>query len=519
MKKLYILAFAALAATFVSCKDNEPEVEQSLSVEPLTLTFAAEGAPSQEVAVKAVGVEWDIEVSAASSEWLDAVKNGDSGITVSVADNPKGDSRVGAVVVTVPAGSGLLKNKEITVTQSGNDTPETFSIALSESKLTFAGEGAAPQTVKVTVEGEGLTWKAQPEGEAVSWITVETVEGGFSVSVSDNPETKKREGVVTVTPSEESAEPRSVIVTQEGKIVPPSLSVDVEEIRFDYRGNTANSSSILVTAENTDWEAVAEDENGESVEWFSIRSSMPDYPSLFVEAVPNSDTAERTGYVVITAAAEGVEPVRVRIVQDAAVDHLSELTADVDLTPVLKNHYIMFNPSNDWEPAETISRFDCRFWGDGIEHSTTMWPPFSGTGEYMMLYLNTSKVEFNDEKIYYIPDFQYPVAEEEYGLEPVNTVSRGGVSSWDVNTTNGSWYYRMENGAEVEKAPIVAGSMTVTRDGDTYTVKMEFEDDLGFKLTGEYTGTLDVIGNGDPYPNPFPGGDEGGGIIDPGFGQ
>ena len=70
---------------------------------------------------------------------------------------------------------------------------------------------------------------------------------------------------------------------------------------------------------------------------------------------------------------------------------------------------------------------------------------------------------------------------------------RGDVDSWNVSSTNGSWYYRMENDTEVEKAPIVAGSMTVTRDGETYTIKMEFEDDLGFKLTGEYTGALDLV--------------------------
>ena len=495
MKKLYMLALAALAMTLVSCKGDEPEVKQSLSVEPLVLTFDATNAPSQEVAVEAVGVEWGIEVSAASSEWLKAVKNGDSGITVSVVDNPKSESRMGAVVVTVPSGSGLLKNKEITVTQQGNDTPETFSIALSESKLTFAGEGAEPQNVKVTVEGEGLTWEAKPEGAAASWITVETVDGGFSVSVSDNPDTNKRACVVTVTPSEESAEPCSVIVIQEGKVVPPSLSADIEEIVFDYRGNPTTNSGINVFAVNTEWNAVTEDVNGESVRWLKITSSMPYTPYLAIEASPNPDEVERTGYVVITATAEGVEPVRVRVVQDAAVYHLSELTDNVDLSSVLHNSYIFFHPSSDAESPEISTRFDCRFWADGIVHDTGAWPPFSGSGAYMMLYLTTKQLPVNDENIYYIPSFQYPVSDEGYESDVVeiDTVMRGDVDSWNVSSTNGSWYYRMENDTEVEKAPIVAGSMTVTRDGETYTIKMEFEDDLGFKLTGEYTGALALV--------------------------
>ena len=66
-------------------------------------------------------------------------------------------------------------------------------------------------------------------GDAASWITVTPGEGTLEVKVSDNPETAERSGNIVVTPSAESVGAKAIRVTQAGKVLPPSLSINVED--------------------------------------------------------------------------------------------------------------------------------------------------------------------------------------------------------------------------------------------------------------------------------------------------
>ena len=56
----------------------------------------------------------------------------------------------------------------------------------------------------------------------------------------------------------------------------------------------------------------------------------------------------------------------------------------------------------------------------------------------------------------------------------------------------GTTYTRLENGTYTVNAPLVSGTMTVSRSGDTYTLQFDFKDDQGYTVTGTYEGPLNA---------------------------
>ena len=246
MKRL--LFISALCLLFASCGgDKGPDGGgvPSLKVEPSSLDFAAVSAPSQSVTVTAVNVEWEVRVSDTASAWLKAEKTDGTTVTVSVTDNGTPEQRTGSFTV-VPTNNEDVKAKSVTVVQTGGDVEYKFSV--EPASLTFEAEGAAAQTVTITAEG-GLTWEAEVEGDAASWITVTPGEGMLEVKVSDNPETAERSGNIVVTPSAESVGAKAIRVTQAGKVLPPSLSINVEDpetgITFKANGEVASGTTSI----------------------------------------------------------------------------------------------------------------------------------------------------------------------------------------------------------------------------------------------------------------------------------
>ena len=334
MKKF--LFIPALCLLFASCggdKGTDGGGVPSLKVEPSSLDFAAVSAPSQSVTVTAVNVEWEVRVSDTASAWLKAEKTDGTTVTVSVTDNGTPEQRTGSFTV-VPTNNEDVKAKSVTVVQTGSDVEYKFSV--EPVSLTFEAEGAAAQTVTITAEG-GLTWEAEAEGDAASWITVTPGEGTLEVKVSDNPETAERSGNIVVTPSAESVGAKAIRVTQAGKVLPPSLSINVEDpetgLHFRANGAASDAGTIRVTAVNTDWNARAVDAEGNAVTWFSVAVNKEDgLSSIGLTVTKNETYEERVGYVVITATVEGVPEIRVTVTQDAALEHLSTLTEDADVS-------------------------------------------------------------------------------------------------------------------------------------------------------------------------------------------
>ena len=249
MKKYLWLAPVMLLAA--ACKP-ETDNTASLSATPTEIEFAATGGAAQTIAVTAKNVAWDYSVPESTGAWITAEKR-DGGLSVMAADNMSKDGRTGQIRIFAE-NNDKVPAISITLRQAGNaDAPDLY-LTVEPTSLTFEGEGAAPQEVKVTPSVETLAWSATAEDDAAAWITVEEGNGTFTVSVQDNPEESRRTGRIIVTPSEPSAEAKAVIVVQEGKIVPPSLTVTpTDPLAWEY--DDLNQAYLTVTAVNCTWTA------------------------------------------------------------------------------------------------------------------------------------------------------------------------------------------------------------------------------------------------------------------------
>ena len=490
MKKF--LFIPALCLLFASCGgDKGPDGGgvPSLKVEPSSLDFAAVSAPSQSVTVTAVNVEWEVRVSDTASAWLKAEKTDGTTVTVSVTDNGTPEQRTGFFTV-VPTNNEDVKAKSVTVVQTGSDVEYKFSV--EPAALTFEAEGAAAQTVTITAEG-GLTWEAEVEGDAASWITVTPGEGTLEVKVSDNPETAERSGNIVVTPSAESVGAKAIRVTQAGKVLPPSLSINVEDpetgITFKANGEVASgTTSIQVTAVNTDWNARAVDAEGNAVTWFSVVADKENGLSkISINMSKNETTEERVGYLLITATVEEVPDIRVTVTQKGLQEYYSTLTENVVLD-ALANARVNVSPTQAWEP-EVGASWILEIGTEGVEETGDVYNPYRGTGIWVSLEMRSEPISFNDDNEYYMTEGAYTLTEYDSHVAPMH-IARGVPGFYDWQHP-GSWVVIVENGEVKEQAPLVSGTVTVSRSGDTYTFVFDCEDDNHFTITG--TSVLEFI--------------------------
>ena len=503
MKTKYVLRLAALALLAVACENGgESETQKSLTIDPVAMTFAAVSAPSQEVTVAAVGVEWKAEVGKSAAEWLSAVRTGTDRVAVSVTDNPKAEKRTGKVIVFVPDADDMRSRKEVTVVQQGNENPEVYSLSLSVKELEFGAKDAVEQQVVVTVCGEGLTWKAETDAE---WIAVTPSSDGFGVAVHENSQPAERRGMVTVTPSDPSVQPCRLVVRQAAGELPPKMELNYTEFRFKPTGEHAIGEALLyVTTQNCGWSWRTVDEAGVPIDWILIQDRRPEYEILSITCRENMESADRIGYLDIVPQTDALETMRVTITQMAVKDYMSELTGDVDMTAVSRNAYVSMTPLNDWEERSTP--WMLRFWDDGVGYDEAVYPPFSQTGGYVELELYSDRILFNDDSEYDLPAGVYAVVSQEdaMGNGGIDTITAGYqiTTMWDPEHCVGSWYYYMENDEVVRKAPLTEGTLTVERTGDDYILVFDFRDDAGHALSGRREGPLSVVGIGVPSPRP-----------------
>lgn len=489
MKRL--LFISALCLLLASCENKgEGGGAASLVVETSTLTFEAVSAPSQTVGVTAVGVAWEIRVAETASAWLAAVKSEDGkSVSMSVADNDTPDQRTGSVTV-VPVDNDDVKSKTISVVQHAGDVEYEF--AIDPASLEFEAEGAAAQTVTVTAEG-GLTWTAAADGDAASWVTVKTGEGVIEISVSDNAETTERSGNVVVTPSVESMGKKAVRITQAGKVLPPSLSVELEDpeqtgLAFEASGAAKGESTVYVNAVNVEWSAKGIDADGNTVSWIDVTANQPEDSNrgnIYVAVTKNEAYEERIGYVLVSSKTEGIEDIRIKITQDAALQQLSTLKNDVDLNG-LKHASVGVTPNQTWDAEDKASGWSIELMTEGLTKNTD--GTYSGSGIKVDLPLGSKHMVFNDDNEYYLADGTYTrFAHDDSGnYGPEMTYIDGFLGFFEYQTM-GSWVLLIENGEIVERGPFADGTVEVTRNGDEYTFTFSVMDDAEHRITGTCT--------------------------------
>ncbi len=496
MKKILFAAAACLLA--VACKPTENGgTTASLEVSPSSLTFGAEDATPQEIAVTATGVEWNYTVPS-TADWI-TVDDGTAGkLLVSVAKNTTAEQRTASIAIK-PLNNDDVKAKSVTVTQTGSENPEVYALTVEPAALTFEAEGAAGQSVKVTASGEGITWSAAAD----EWITLSTTEGAegettLTVTVEDNPETVQRVANVTLTPSVESVGPKAIRVTQEAKVLPPSFSMSYngeelpeEGFTADYKGNI--SWHINVFPVNIEWSVKTEYDTGGSG-WLTVNTYESDeVNNININCGTRNDAAEeRIARVVVTTGEEGIGPFEIKVTQGGKPDFLSTLEEDVDFGTLTSCRAVVY-PNNDHR-NESSTLWDLRFWSDGITYDETNYPNYYvGTGEKLCVYFYSDPLTLNDDNEYYLPDGTYTVTAFGDGGTSLNPGEiRGGGETWNYVFPQGSWYSRVEESNITENALISEGTATVTRNGEVYTITFDFTSDAKYSVTGTFEGEFDI---------------------------
>lgn len=487
MKKIGSILAAALVA--VACSpENEGVQEASLEVSPSQLTFGAEDTAPQEITVTAVGVEWEY-VLPSTADWI-TVEDGTAGkLLVTVAANPAAEARTASVTVR-PTDNDDVKAKNVTVKQEGNANPVVYSLTVEPASLTFGAEGAAPQEVTVTTEGEGLTWSTSTEAD---WLTVTEKAGGFTVSAADNPDTSERTADITVTPSERSASPKAVRVVQEGKVLPPSLTLSYDggtlpEEGFTLFYNDHNPICIDIEAVNVEWNISVEYE-GDSTGWLNAVKTGEQAVIQVLDGNENTSSEARRCIVRITADAEGIGPFEIPVTQEGKPEFDSTLTEDIDFGTLTMSHVVVYLTKEGQEYAT----WDLKLWSDGITYDPE-YGRYSGTGERMEIHLASEPITRNDDGIYYLPDGTYTVVANFYSdsslYVPFNISAGYRNYEWYMH----SWYVHMNEGVVEGDACITTGTMTVKRTGETYSISFDFGSDALYSVKGSFEGTFDIVG-------------------------
>ena len=495
MKKLLFIAAACMLAAACTPQDGGGETA-SLEVSPKSLTFGAEDTTPQEITVTATGVEWEYAVPS-SADWI-TVDDGTAGkLLVSVTKNPTAEKRTASIRITAKDNDDL-EPVSVTVTQAGSGTPEVYSLTVDPAALTFEAEGAAGQSVKVTASGEGITWSAAIDEAAKEWITLSATEGAegettLTVTVQDNPDTAERSANVTLTPSVESVGPKAIRVTQEAKVLPPSLAITYdggkelpeEGFVMGYRGRLITLALVPV---NLTWKAEAD------AEWLKITVNT-DYNLLTIAMsdVLNTSSESRSCNIIVTTDAEGVGPFKIPVTQEGQPEFQSTILEDMELT-TLTHCYVAVTPNCDWRD-KPFTQWDMRFMSENVSYANNLGN-YSGTGDRLTVDLVSEPIWVNDDAEYYLPDGTYTVVanfNSDENLRVPGSVSAGAFTFSHPRFTNGTWYVRIEDDAYPGgQAAITEGTMTVSRTGEEYVITFEFVSDAGFAVTGTYEGTLEL---------------------------
>ena len=495
MKKILFIAAACMFAAACTPQNGGGETA-SLEVSPKSLTFGAEDTTPQEITVTATGVEWEYAVPS-SADWI-TVDDGTAGkLLVSVAKNPTAEKRTASIRI-IAKDNDDLEPVSVTVTQAGSETPEVYSLTVDPAALTFEAEGAAGQSVKVTASGEGITWSAAIDEAAKEWITLSATEGAegettLTVTVQDNPDTAERSANVTLTPSVESVGPKAIRVTQEAKVLPPSLAITYdggkelpeEGFVMGYRGRLITLALVPV---NLTWKAEAD------AEWLKITVNT-DYNLLTIAMsdVLNTSSESRSCNIIVTTDAEGVGPFKIPVTQEGQPEFQSTILEDMELT-TLTHCYVAVTPNCDWRD-KPFTQWDMRFMSENVSYANNLGN-YSGTGDRLTVDLVSEPIWVNDDAEYYLPDGTYTVVanfNSDENLRVPGSVSAGAFTFSHPRFTNGTWYVRIEDDAYPGgQAAITEGTMTVSRTGEEYVITFEFVSDAGFAVTGTYEGTLEL---------------------------
>ena len=292
-----------------------------------------------------------------------------------------------------------------------------------------------------------------------------------------------------VTPSVESVGQKAIRVVQTGKEVIPELSATPTELTFpcgDVTSEYTEPQTIQVTAVGTTWHLMwSIDVAGE---WAEVMPNDSD-DEIMLRLKRNGTAEPRTAslFIVPDNADLGLQTVEVKVTQEAAPEYRSNLTENVELNVTHMSGEIRPGQGSGTEGTY----WTLQFFGPDAEFNAGMG---GGTGDRLCIKLASTLIERNDDGVYDLPEGTYTVAsaDKEDVVAPWEMVYPFNLNA-SAMFPSGTTYTRLENGTYTVNAPLVSGTMTVSRSGDTYTMEFDFRDDQGYTVTGTYEGPLSVM--------------------------
>lgn len=330
-----------------------------------------------------------------------------------------------------------------------SEDPKDGKLTLSTESLEFPAAGDT-KTVDVT----GRNWTAT---ESDPWIGIEQSEGKITVTIGKNETTGARTGSITVKNADDT---QTISVTQAASstVVDPTLTLDPLKVEFPVGGG---SETVTVTSE-PDWEAIP------TADWIEVVSSEGSF-TITVAACPLA--SGRSAVVTVSNGNEaGMKYVAVE--QAGTGASISEFTEDVNLG-TLKLGVLSYSPDMFDGLADTYLTSSMS--GDVAPSRYG----YTGTG-YVVFSSQFNTTTGSNEVI---PAGTYQIARK---TDPWYVLS-GFTPNGSVLA--GLWIRKIDNGVEVQKGPVVYGTIEVSRADDIYTIEIDGLDDKGNKITATLTGT------------------------------
>ena len=302
-------------------------------------------------------------------------------------------------------------------------------------------------------------------------------------------------------PSDKTIQTGRIHITQEAAAVPPSIepvlpdgTTPEEGLELPFTAGFAKFA-VKVAPDAAQWSAYARDENDKTPDWLTVHAVVaPEQHSITLEYKINDATETRTAYLFLQHESEETEPVRVTITQKGKSDVNSTIYEDVETGPMLYSRVeVMAN--NDWRDYPFV-QWTLTLYTDGLTYNNKTWARWEGSGERMRILLLGSPQHEDDVKL---EEMTYEIVPyDEYNKQPLTDRQPGWAcgSRGDGKTVlypSGTWYQVIEAGKATQWASAESGTITVSKNGDDYTVSWDLTSDAGCKVTGSYTGPIDII--------------------------
>ena len=276
----------------ISVRINVVQAEEAVIflAEGIAAEIPAEGATL--VANVESNVSYSVDLSA---DWLSKIESkaaASSEVKIAAAANESMEERSATITIVPQSG----KPKSFTVNQAGIAPV----LNVSKNSILFDSESPVADTIKVE---SNIEWEAVCEE---TWVSLSTPEEGVIVVNAK----------VNAAPAGERATARTATIKLTSELLPDvniSVEQDPEKVILLGSGeyNVDASTHILAVkiSSNAPILNITRD-----VDWLNAASSravQEDY--LFIQVSSNNDLADRTGN--LTIAAEGVDPITVKVVQ------------------------------------------------------------------------------------------------------------------------------------------------------------------------------------------------------------